>query len=74
VKHVISAEKLGIVMAPDQTVMFAIEGVFRDEALAVEAAVAEVVVVAMTIVAKGNLIVSQDLIKRKWSKSVFWLW
>jgi hypothetical protein len=31
------------------------------------------VVVAMTIVAKGNLTVSQDLTKRKWSKSVSWL-
>jgi hypothetical protein len=29
---------------------------------------AEVVVVAMTIAAKGNLIANQDLIKRKWSK------
>jgi hypothetical protein len=61
-------------MALDQTVMFAKEGVVQDGALAVEAAVAEVVVVAMTLVAKENLIVSQDLIKRKWSKSVSWLW
>jgi hypothetical protein len=57
-------------MALDQTVMFAKGGVARYEALAVEVAAAEVVVVAMTIVGKGNLIVSQDLIKRKWSKSV----
>jgi hypothetical protein len=64
-KCVISAERLGIVMALDQTVMFAKEGVDRDEALAVEGAAAEVVFVDLTIVAKGNLIVNQDLIKRK---------
>jgi hypothetical protein len=69
-KFAISAERRGIVMAHDQTVMFAKEGVARGEALVVVAAVAEVVVVAMTIVAKENLIVNQDLIKRKWSKSV----
>lgn len=69
-KCVISAERLGIVMDLDQTVMFAKEGVAQDEALAVEAAAAEGVVVGMTIVAKGNMIVSQDLIKRKLSKSV----
>jgi hypothetical protein len=49
----------------DQTVMFVREGVGQDEVLGVEAAAAEVVVVAMTIVAKENLIVSLDLIKRK---------
>jgi hypothetical protein len=60
-------------MALGQTVMFAKVGVAQDGVLAVEAAVAEVVVVALKL-AKGNSIVSQDLIKRKWSKSVSWLW
>jgi hypothetical protein len=61
----ISAESQGIVMVLDQTVMSVKEGVGQGEVLAVEAVEAEVVVVAMTIAAKGNLIANQDLIKRK---------
>lgn len=49
----------------DQTVMPAREGVVQDEVLAAEAAASEVLAVAMTIVVKENLIVSQGLIKRK---------
>jgi hypothetical protein len=52
-------------MVLDQTVMSAREDVVQDEVLVVEAVAAEAVAVDMTIVAKENLIVSQDLIKRK---------
>jgi hypothetical protein len=52
-------------MVLDQRVMFAREVVVQDEVLAVLAVVSGVLVVVMTIVENGNLIVSQDLIKRK---------
>jgi hypothetical protein len=52
-------------MVLDQMVMSAREGVVQGEALVVEVVAAEVVAAAMTIVEKENLIVSQDLIKRK---------
>lgn len=63
--YLYSSESPGIVMVLDQTVMSAREDVVQDEVLVVEAVAAEAVAVDMTIVAKENLIVSQDLIKRK---------